>query len=331
MAETPQTNQGRETAGSNDAASTASAADLFDGEHPPHDASELGGEGTPAPPRATPERDAQGRFIRPTPANEHPNYLVKQARSLGVPPETILSFTSEQLGDLVSDIQNRLLQERAYMSQAQAHANAQPPEPEVPTLDPFKEQLIPEMASYLEHRDKELAAIKKELKDAINEQKAATQRLLQAEQSRQHQAFYDKCDSYLAKHRKVVGEGRCAELQPGSPAYARCDAAITSAAKLPGGLTQENVDKAVAALFGPPSPPAEPIGDVQAPAGGILEQRNQDWAQAGLRRPTNRNGAREPKEDPKARAIRGVSQVLAGIDRANQEANGSIGEDDFLE
>lgn len=329
MAETPQTNQGRETARGSDAPGTASAADLFDGEHPPHDASDGGGEGLELPPRSTPERGPDGRFVKPAPVNEHPNYLVKQARSLGVPPETILSFTSEQLGDLVSDIQGRLLQERAYISQAQAQANAQDAQPDVPTIDPFKEQLIPEMASYLEHRDRELAQIKKELKDAINEQKAATQRLLQAEQSRQQQSFYDKCDALIAKHRKVIGEGRAAEIQPGTPTFIRYDAAIQSAARMPGGLTQENVDKAVAGLFGTPTSPAEePPPTVPA---GILEQRNQDWANAGLRRPTNRNGAIEPKEDPKARAIRGVSQVLAGISRANQEANGSIAEDDFLE
>jgi hypothetical protein len=301
---------------------------------------------TPAPAAAERPRNADGTFRAAEPAEltpqgpRHPSGLVEMALDFGIPDESISSFSTDQLSQVVRSIQRQQLEERRANSQAQTHDQANPPsrgsEAAQSLSQPAASQPAPDQGLGVDLSGfdpdvqtafNNLLKIAKAPQDEIKALKAEIQQLKQFEGQRQTETVYDRCDRAFSKHEKHLGKGGRAELPPGSVHIQRRAAILNVVAadqsKAP---LEAKIDRAVKLLYGEAS---EPAVVPAAPVDAALAGRQEQWQRSGLARPTNRAGAAEP--NGKAKAVNSVAQQLREMGSATNATTGDADENDFIE
>jgi hypothetical protein len=274
-------------------------------------------------PAVLPPRDEAGRFVKPiTPDQAHTShtaYLVRIAKNLGFSDEEIQGIPPETLGLAVAKVQETKQAERreASAERTQHEAAAQsrqssgiPPVP--PQIDKFElpdEEYDDKLLGVLKRQDKELKALRAEL-----------QQLRNVEINRQNETLTQKLDRLFAGQPKErFGDGPGKKLDGKSPEMKRRMAVLREMETLGPGDIEDHFQKAVKTIYGDSKPvEANPIKE--------LEERQEQFRNGGVARPTHRNGAPEPKGVSKATSS--VAEVLKEMGAASSEDSTSV--DEFL-
>lgn len=257
-------------------------------------------QATPAPEEpAPPARDEKGRYLPKPKTYEHSASWRRRAEELGMSAGEIGALSPEDLKDEVLDRRWKQAIETRGQAPSETRQAGSPPEgqgrpagqesdPAEITLD--EAQFDPALVSAF----KKLADDNKSLRD----------RLAQVEQyaaGQQQMSLAARADRVFAKYEDVLGKGRGHELDPNSDELARRKVilSVVDSDKGPGTIEQK-IERAYARIYGG-KPQSKPEPEPKA-SGRISRE---EWAEAGLARPTHRGNGQEPKGERKAVATAG--------------------------
>ena len=242
-----------------------------------------------------PARDPDtGRFL-PT-KHTHSRRLTQMALDLGLSKQYVDETPSDQLDDVVYhlnrkviDLHDQFRRETPRDDYRQQQAAVPPPPEAEPELDP---DVHPSISGKFGRVDKKLSRI-----DALERE---VETLRQREQVRENQSWADRADGVFAKlDPGYWGTGAGNTLQGTSAEFLRRkDAFIAARASDEPGSFEDKLRRVCERANPPPAPAA-----VQAKT-----YTPEEYAQAGVARPTRRNGAPEPKG--RISAIREIDRML---------------------
>lgn len=246
----------------------------------------------PDPPKPKP-RDEAGRFVPEK--HSHSSRLVRMAADLGLAEADITEATPETLEALIHDRQRQLKSELDQQRQEARRPSSDSEAPAPPVapnpLDEIKEdEFIPEMQS--------LIKVVKGQDQVIKELRAKLATIESHLVRQENASKVSAIDKAFSKHEAILGKGRFNDLKADSPFMARRNAvdALVKADKAQGSL-QDKVDRAMATLYGDKAKAKkaqEPIEE-EASTEDAEAAWKQEWRNGGVARPTQRNGAAEPR------------------------------------
>lgn len=300
--------------------SIADQYELGDTEHSPEFDEASGGEPTaavpgepgslPSSPAPAVARDDKGRFQKPAeaaPAAEpttpaHPIRLVRLAQELGLADEVINNYSTDHLDELVFQLHRQALRlarehtrqetvqksgDRTWSADGPAPVTAPPAKEEV-SLGIEEDKYDPDLLGVIKKQAKRLADLEARLEGDSR--------------AKANESLAETIDRVFVKHESVLGKGKGKELDPGSRDWHRRMAVLgivdRDTSKSP---IEAKIDRAVKLLYGEEGT-AERAG---SDAGGeriskSLKERQAQWEQGSLARPTHREGSAEPKGEKKA-------------------------------
>lgn len=259
---------------------------------------ELGDVGYDAVADATPEIQEpvaiQQQEAAPPPAAppKHSSRLVRMATELGLSQDDIAGASPEHLEDLVYHVTRERLN----------HIRRE--EPRVPEEKPKsqEEDLGIDETQYDEGLVKAIKTVRDKYKKEIDELKEAVGSFKKTEEVRTAESFNREVDHWFEKtNDSRFGKGKLYEISRDSDEHARRMALVAQAMKYKDGDLHGNLDRAHKLLFGD-KPKPEPVKPDPGISPADLKQKQEDWNAAAVARPTQRNGAPEPKGDKRAMA-----------------------------
>jgi hypothetical protein len=302
----------------------------------------------------TPPRDpATGRFVaqQPTPSAtppatpSAPDWLVEQARQVGIPEDAITGLDARALNVAVKaalDAQ-RATQQQLFSQWQQARQQQAPaqPAPAAPAVDELaqiesvfdKYDYEPDFKGALKtlvkaaRKGHEALAEAKALRDEVTkgfEQRDQLQ--IQRQRLSSHQILNAAFAKLVQKHpecKELFGEGPAEALNPQSPELQCRRDALTLGGINPDDVNPHTVVSQLSAVLkrwqraapavAPPNPYTQPAA--QPP---ISEER---WMNGGTARPTSRNGAAEP--NGRQKAVDNLRAKMREVRGDNEEAGDS--------
>lgn len=253
-----------------------------------------------APEGNLPPRDESGRFTK----REHSPHILQLASDLGISQAEIQSTDPDVLAGRVIERSRGLLAQRQQ---------ATPPQQEQ------EWGLDVDLSQYDDGIVKAFTKLADEVKTLRSKTSQTEARLLTQDQREQAQKG-KAIDEALESFGEFFGKGPVTSMPANSVEAYRRHQAFNRAAQMAGGdPTPEQVVAAAQELFGIQQK-AKGYGQSQTPTNRITPDQ---WNGGGLQKPTNRNGAKEPKGTK--RAEKAVANMLRSM------AIEDDGEEDFLE
>lgn len=217
------------------------------------------------------------------------------ALDLGISQEDIDTNSPESLEEAVLQLHNAEL--RRIREDAE-RAKVKPVEKQVEEEDETIDWGKDEDGKPLSEKDiapgivNALKGIHKSSSKKVKELEAKLSKAEEREETREREAVRSKIDNAFEKlgNEAMFGKGSVTSHHNDSPERARRNAALAVAQNMTEGSFEQRLAKAAKLLFGEPTKSEEP-----KPAYDPLEERRKAWADGGVAKPTNREGAKEPK------------------------------------
>lgn len=265
-----------------------------------------------------PRDPATGQFVKPAPASPHSKYLTTQAQALGMTAEEIAEYSSD---DLRAHITATRIEKAGIHRQPEAPPST--PTPSVQTAEPEDdlgevEDFDPRLVKILKAVVGRVASLES-LKPLIEQSHG----FAQSELRRRGETMAQALDREFTKVNmpELFGTGPMKDLDPKSLTVKRRNMLVEEAAKdAPGGIpTKESFYTAMKTLFGREShvDETEPQPKPKAKANGEAPRISpEQWEQATVAKPTQRQGAPEPNGIAKAKKtyIQQYNQLTGGGD-----------------
>ncbi len=280
-------------------------------------------EGPPDSPPASsdsPPRNPDGTFAKRD-KPKHSARVVRLAHEFGFSDATIDNLAPEALEDAVYDLVKERLQAKADGSKESILAGdrAQPAPAKVQeaveqeTIDWGKDDEGKPLSED-DHAPvvRSLAKDNAELKRQLKSLSARLAELEGREVARHNESLARRADRVFQKNADLFGAGSVHELDRSSAEYDRRMAVLQAAERIQGGSIEERLTKATERLF-----PGRQSAEKKAePA---VKQREKDWEEGSLSKPTHRKGAAEPPS--RSKAVRAVEDYLKqnGADATAEE------------
>lgn len=231
----------------------------------------------PPPQPATPPRDPEtGRFVPQTP--KHNSYWLRRAQEIGLGDEDIAALDP---AELQAEVRHREIWTVAHL-----RGQLPPATTPAPTPEPKDDFALPDFL------DDAVKGVIRALHDRIRRLEGETGTLKQRDQLRaqsESERVLDAAFEALPQHERLFGKGSAADLQ-GTPELNR-RIAIVRAAGIEPSDAPATIRKKIAAAAGLWATPANAYEQPVAPP---VSERERQWAEGGVERPTSRSTPPEP-------------------------------------
>lgn len=253
----------------------------------------------PQPPAAVatpgaPLRRPDGTFL---PKHSHPDRLVAEARTLGISDEDIAAMSAADLRADVRDARLERMLNRRDQTVNAALDREPAPQPAAPTAPAFE---VPEFSDEYDDNIRALAKTVKTLTERLAALEGGVGEIKGFHQAQANKTLTEQCDAFFAKDPDLYGKGGVDDLKADGPEMARRMVVIEQAKKLDRNLpvavklqkAQDTIYPGARKAPVPATPPpAEPKPTRPTP---------EQWQEAGVARPTQREGGAEPAGKKKA-------------------------------
>lgn len=287
---------------------------------------------TPSPAATVPERGPDGRFLPKEETGSaasssvspptHSTRLINQALDLGISDDEIRDTPTDVLDERVYQLTKQVLAEaKANRHQATLQGDKQwdankPITPEVTPAVPDDLDLSEEE---FDPRIVKLARIAKALQKRLDEVEKDHAETKAERQEAKRLTIAERIDKAFVKFAPTLGQGRGIDLHPDSRDYRRRMAVLREVdADKSNRTLEQKIERAHDLLYGEAKP---------AQASAEPSDREKEWLESGLARPTHRDATELPAGPKKAeRAVANLQREMG-----KKGENGQIDDSDFLE
>jgi hypothetical protein len=237
--------------------------------------------GTPVEAKAQPAPEEQ-----PQP-KKHPEALALLAADLGISQDEIDAATSDGLAMAIRHV----MRANAQKTEPKAEAEAEPDIDLGLDESQYEPGLIGAMKKLARESAKEIKALKEELGQVRESEKARVSQ----ENARRVDRVFESLGPDFESH---FGKGPGLELAPESAELARRVSVLNFARQMKGDKPFDQKVKTAAGLLFPAAPkPTPPAADIEK----ILKDRQGEWQNGGVAKPTHRDTKELPKGPSKAK------------------------------